>query len=240
LPRAAGWLGLIAALLLSSAAPSAEPRSDEQILEIFAKIAFGNEFESERDPRLAKWLQPIRYAVVEAEPLSADERAFLHRHMARLRRLTGLEFTPAVPASANFQIVFVARIDFAATIAHHLSTGRRHLVPRLARTNCVGLLRRHSETHEITYAVAIVPVDTARANGLLTSCIAEETTQVLGLLNDSDDAADSLFNDKSDARDLTALDEMLVRLLYDKDLVPGMRPSEALAAGRTALRALRP
>jgi hypothetical protein len=231
---------LAAALALSIAPLHAEQRSDEQILDIFAKIAFGNEFESVREPRLAKWLQPIRYAIVEREPLAEQERAFLFRHLERLKRLTGLGFAAAeAPANANFLILLVLRTNYAETVESNLSARAQHLVPRLARTNCVGLLRHRRGTHEIVHAIAIIPVDSARASGLITSCIAEETTQVLGLLNDSDDAIGSLFNDSGDARDLTPLDEMLLRLLYDRRLEPGMRPAEALAAAREVLRRVR-
>lgn len=107
-----------------------------------------------------------------------------------------------------------------------------------ASTACLGFLRHHRATFAIKFAVAIIPVERARARGLMRSCIAEETTQVLGLLNDAE-VPGTLFNDAGDARDLTPLDEMLVRLLYHPSLRPGMRRAEALEAARRALPSLR-
>jgi hypothetical protein len=97
---------LLAALLFGAAA--GEPPADAAILDAFAKIAFGSEYEASADPRLQKWAQPIRWRAHEALPLAEDERAFLERHMARLARLTGLEFAPA-PSGPN-DLIFVAVI----------------------------------------------------------------------------------------------------------------------------------
>lgn len=231
------WGALILAALPLGAA--AETPSDRALLDAFGRIAFGNEFVAEADPRLQKWVQPIRWRAYEYVPLAEDERDFLARHIARLARLTGHDFAPAPSwPDSNFIILFVSEDRYEATIERYLSPGRRQLLQRLARTTCLGLLRHHRATFEIELAVAIIPVERARSRGLMQSCIAEETTQVLGLLNDAD-VPGTLFNDTGDARDLTPLDEMLVRLLYDPGLKPGMRREEAMAAARMALGRLR-
>ena len=228
---------LIAALPLAAA--GAEAPTDAAVLDAFAKIAFGNEYEARGDPRLQKWAQPIRWRAYEALPLAEDERAFLERHMGRLARLTGLSTTPAPTwPESNFLILFVAEDRYESTIERYLAPARRHLLGRLAATACLGLQRHHRVTFEIELAVAIIPVERARARGLMRSCIVEETTQVLGLPNDTE-IPGTLFNDSGEARDLTPLDEMLVRLLYDPALKPGMRRGEALAAARAVLPKLR-
>jgi hypothetical protein len=217
----------------------AEPPSDAAILDAFAKIAFGDELVSDPDPRLQKWVQPIRWRSYEYVSLENNERAFLERHIERLARLTSHDFAPA-PSSpdANLVILFVSEERYEATIARYLAPQRRHLLPKLAGTACTGLVQHHRVTFEIEFAVAIVPLDRARARGLATSCIAEETTQLLGLPNDAD-LPGTLFNDKGKARDLTPPDEMLVRLLYAKRLKPGMRRDEAMAVAREILPMLR-
>jgi hypothetical protein len=239
--------GALAALLLLVAGPArteapGDPTAatDAVVLDAFAKIAFGNEYVAEADPRLQKWAQPVRWRSYEYLGLDEKERAFLEAHIARLARLTGLVFTPAPTwPETNFAILFVSEDRYLATIERYLAPGRRHLVSRFASTACLGLLRHHRLTLEIEFAVAIIPLDRARARGLATSCIAEETTQVLGLLNDSDDVPGSLFNDHGAARDLTPLDELLLRLLYHPRLHAGMRRREALAVAREVLPALR-
>jgi hypothetical protein len=227
---------LVAALPVAAAA---EPPTDAAVLDAFAKIAFGNEYVAETEPRLQKWAQPIRWRVYEELSLESGERGFLDRHLERLQRLTGLAFGEADRwPDSNFLILFVSEARYAFWIERYVSPSRRHLVPRLAATSCLGFLRHHRMTFEIELAVAIVPVERARARGLMQSCIAEETTQVLGLLNDAE-VPDTLFNDAGDARDLTPLDEVLVRLLYDPRLKSGMRRDEALAIAREALPKLR-
>ncbi len=223
------------------AAPAAaDERSDEQLIDAFARIAFGNEFERVADPRLAKWVQPVRYAMFGAAALEDGDREFLDRHMARLAALTKLDMRPALERDgANFRVLFVNQADYREAIDRQLSASRKHLLPRFAATNCIGLLRRHRATHAIEIATVIIPVDSARLKGLLGACIAEETTQVLGLLNDSDELPDSLFNDRGEARDLTPLDELLLRILYHPKLGPGMRPDEALGAAREVLPEIR-
>lgn len=232
------WGALLVAALPFAAA-AGEPPSDAAILDAFGRIAFGEEHVADADPRLQKWTQPIRWRSYEYLPLAEDERAFLERHMARLARLSGLgvAWAPTWPES-NFIVLFVAEDRYEATIERYLAPARRQMLPRLAATACLGLARHHRVTFEIELAVVIIPLDRARARGLMPSCIAEETTQVLGLPNDAE-IPGTLFNDTGKPRDLTPLDEMLVRLLYDPSLKPGMRRAEALAAARAALPKLR-
>ncbi len=223
-------------LAFAAAPAAAEGPGAAQVLDAFARIAFGNEYEADHDPRLQKWTEPVRYRIGEIAPLDEAERAFLYRHLHRLERLTGLDVAPAPwREEANFLVLFVPEARYAETIERYIAPARRHLLPRFAGTACLGLLRNHRVTHAIVQAVAIIPIDRARDRGLAMSCIAEETTQILGLLNDSDDVPDTLFNDKSNARDLTPLDEMMVRLLYHPRLLPGMKPAEALGIAREVL-----
>ncbi len=239
--RRVGAALLLAALALP-ALPStgaAEPPADAAVLDAFAKIALGNEFAAEPDPRLKKWTQPVRWRSYAELPLEGGERDFLDRHLERLRRLTGLDFAEAGRwPETNFAILFVREDRFEYWIDRYIEPSRRSMLARLARSACLGFLRHHRVTFEIEFAVAIIPVERARARGLMQSCIAEETTQVLGLLNDVD-MPGTLFNDTGKPRDLTPLDELLVRLLYHPGLRPGMRRGEALAAARRALPALR-
>ena len=231
------WGALLLAILPFAAA--AEPPTDAAVLDAFSKIAFGNEYIPEADPRLQKWAQPIRWRVYQEVFLESGERGFLDRHLKRLQRLSSLAFSEADRwPESNFLILFVSEDRYAFWIGRYMAPTQRHLLSRLAGTSCLGFLRHHRVTFEIELAVAIIPVERARARGLMNACIAEETTQVLGLLNDAD-VPGTLFNDAGDARDLTPLDELLVRLLYDPRLRAGMRRDEALAVAREALPKLR-
>ena len=74
---------------------------------------------------------------------------------------------------------------------------------------------------------------------MLKSCIVEETTQVMGLPNDSSDVRPSIFNDRGGLDDLSGQDVLLLRLLYDPRLKAGMTRDEALATARRILPELR-
>jgi hypothetical protein len=60
------------------------------------------------------------------------------------------------------------------------------------------------------------------------ACIHEEVAQALGLVNDSPTARPSIFNDNEEFGLLTLHDELLLKILYDDRLTPGM--SAAVAA----------
>jgi hypothetical protein len=98
----------------------------------------------------------------------------------------------------------------------------------VAKTLCFGIYSVNSHS-EIVRAVIGIPTDRAASAGKLRACVVEEMTQVLGLPNDSDEVFPSIFNDSSIDDELTELDRMLIRLLYDPALPPGMERDNALA-----------
>jgi len=66
----------------------------------------------------------------------------------------------------------------------------------------------------------------------------EEMTQAMGLPNDSDIVAPSIFNQTSTLRALTETDIYLLRTLYDKRLPPGTPRVDALRIGREIMSEL--
>ncbi len=81
--------------------------------------------------------------------------------------------------------------------------------------------------NQIEQAVVIIPVDHVYSRGLLVACIVEETTQVMGLPNDSDWVNPSIANDASRIELLTGLDYLLLKILYDSNLKAGMPLSQS-------------
>ena len=72
------------------------------------------------------------------------------------------------------------------------------------------------------------------------ACLVEELTQMLGLAGDSVDVMPSIFNDASPFRERTDHDDLLLRILYDKRITPGMPRAEAVAMARKILEEERP
>lgn len=58
-------------------------------------------------------------------------------------------------------------------------------------------------------------------------CIHEELAQSMGLINDSPRARPSIFNDNEEFALLTRQDELMLKMLYDPRLKPGMTLAEA-------------
>lgn len=231
------------AILLAVPVARAGEIADASLLRDFTTVAFGNEFHREREPRLAKWAQPLRIFVREDVPLAHDERLTFDRHMARLARLTGLAVMPVARESdANYVVIFGRDEDFAGVLIDHAKAIGSPPLPvshgRLSRTNCAGFFASDMTTGEIKRAAVVIPVERARREKLLHRCIVEETTQTLGLPNDSNAVSPSVFNDSSTLTDLSARDELMLRLLYHRRMRPGLAPSEARAVALEVLPAL--
>lgn len=72
------------------------------------------------------------------------------------------------------------------------------------------------------------------------SCFHEEITQGLGLANDSPDVRPSIFNDDEEFALLTRQDELMVSILYDPRLQPGMAAEMAAPIVREIANELLP
>ena len=94
----------------------------------------------------------------------------------------------------------------------------------------------HSNPNTYTHAVALIRAE--HPDLVRLSCIHEEIAQGLGLPNDSPEARPSIFNDDDEFALLTTHDEMLLKMLYDPRLKPGMTVSEARPLARIIAREL--
>jgi hypothetical protein len=77
------------------------------------------------------------------------------------------------------------------------------------------------------YRQAIALVRTEHPDLTRQACIHEELAQGLGLANDDPNARPSIFNDDEEFALLTNHDELLLKILYDPRLTPGMTADEA-------------
>ena len=79
-----------------------------------------------------------------------------------------------------------------------------------------------------SYGKAVALIRAEHPKLLMQSCIHEEVAQGLGLANDSPRARPSIFNDDDEFALLTRHDELLLEMLYDPRLRPGMTAAEAM------------
>lgn len=246
---------LVRGLLRTDGGGPDTPFTDTMLIRDFQKIALEDEFVRGEGLRpsaggttaIKKWTKPIRVAV-EFGPRSprsqvTGDRQALTSYVARLARITGHPIS-MTRAEANFHVFFVSQDD-----TQFLTDRVRALVPDIGNS-AIGLLERlprgvhclvfaFSNTREgYDYAQAIAVIRSEHPDLLRLSCIHEEVAQGLGLGNDDPRARPSIFNDDDEFALLTTHDELLLKILYDPRLRPGMTADEAMPIVRERATAL--
>jgi hypothetical protein len=219
------------------------PFTRDDLMRNFRQIAFFEEYTSvagqliqrESEGPLHRWETPVRIEVtfgrtVDLETRAKDGRA-ISDYADRLAKATGHPIR-LVQSGGNFR-VFILHEDERREIGPDL----RRIIPRIAdnavetvvdlprSSYCLVLASDPANDGAYTKAVAVIRAEHPDLFRL--SCIHEEIAQGLGLSNDSPLARPSIFNDDEEFGLLTRHDEMLLRMLYDKRLAPGMSSDEA-------------
>lgn len=209
----------------------------------FEAIAFYNEYSTGRGLTpsrgapvpLRRWAAPVRFSVhfgdsVPEAQRSADRRV-IEGFVARLGRLTG--HPAAVSRQGNFHVFVVGEDDRPAAIeaitrmSPQIEPASLSVLRDLPRSiHCIVVaFSDPADPHVYTQAVAIIRAEHPEL--MRRACVHEELAQGMGLPNDSPDARPSIFNDDEEFALLTSHDEMLLRMLYDPRLRPGMTLDEA-------------
>jgi hypothetical protein len=214
---------------------------------------------------LRRWHGPVLWAVYATPDEQARVRPLVHGFSARLAVLTGLAFRPAGregspgprPQPANLQIWvvpdrmggFIESLPGSAPDTGEPEGQVRARIAEFIRiwygataSPCAAQFfnvdRPASEAGTILGALVLIRADLPEA--LLRSCVEEELTQAMGLPNDDAGVRPSIFNDEKEFGVLTAHDELLLRVLYDRRLAPGMPPEIAMPVVRKIIAELRP
>ncbi|MDW6092815.1 DUF2927 domain-containing protein [Vibrio rhizosphaerae] len=186
----------------------------------FNHVALEYEFTSVKTPRLAKWTHPIRVWFQHDVGDQALHEKMARLHLTHLEQLTHLPISIVTQrADANFIWYFTRQSQWQSIIRTELG---EQALKNTYGSVCMFGVKVDPDSHEIRHATVIIPVDQARAHGKLLGCIIEESTQALGLFNDSEQVYPSIFNDKTPDDFLSPLDIVLLQLLYEPTLRPGM------------------
>lgn len=197
--------------------------------------------------QLSRWNAPVRISTEFGASVSLEQRkkdqASVSGYATRLARITGHPIS-SVRGNGNFH-VFVAGEDDSEFVQTRL----RQLVPNISQVE-LGLFANLPRS----YYCLVVAVSEARATQTYTravaliraehpdlvrlSCIHEEIAQGLGLPNDSPRARPSIFNDDDEFALLTHHDELLLKMLYDPRLKPGMTADQARPVVQIIVREL--
>jgi hypothetical protein len=232
--RVAGALAAMLFVLLPLAGQAAA-----DLVRDFDLIALRREFARNATAKVLKWEGPVRIHIDRRTYVGTEDLAFLQRHIVTLDAVTGVEMTYVRdPAESNFRILFVARAEFEPTVLERFD-GNPDIARQVARrASCLTLFE--GDGGPLVSATVIVHVDRARARGLLRRCMVEETTQSMGLVNDSREVGVSLFNDATyQVVELNAHDRSLLKMLYHPRIRAGMGRDEALEIAREILPELR-
>jgi hypothetical protein len=219
------------------------PFTDTMLARNFVRIALFDEYRSDGSrsasgpvmSQLRRWEQPIRMEVRFGATVPAGQqvrdRATIRSFAARLERLSGIPITQ-VGADGNY-VVLVVNEDDRRAMAPEL----RRIVPGisegLVRTiiemppTLLCLVVAFSEGGSPVYSRAVAVIRGEHPDLLRTACVHEELAQGMGLANDHPLARPSIFNDDEEFALLTEHDELLMRILYDPRLRPGMTATEA-------------
>ncbi len=201
----------------------------------FRDIALNAEYAREGVPPVIKrWVQPLRVWMYSGSGNARAQRRLLWRHLETLGDIARLSVRLVDrPEDANVRIYFAADAELDDLLQREM--------PAVARTEfphswCMGSIRFNGRA-EIVRGTVVIPVQRVAAAGKLESCIVEEVTQMLGLINDSRFALHTVFSDQTDDERLTGLDYLLIRLLYSPALRSGMTWEQARPAIRRQLEA---
>lgn len=214
------------------------PYDADRLADTFKAVAFAREFSDQGDVLvrregesiLHRWSGPVRIEPIFGpsvdERQRSDDRATLGRLATRLERATrhpvGL-----VDRGGNFRVLVVSeeeRRKIGPTLQRLMPEIRQReidVIEKLDPANyCVVVASDPGDDGILTRAVAVIRAELPPR--LRMSCFHEEIAQGLGLSNDSARARPSIFNDDDEFGRLTAMDEDMLRMLYDLRLKPGM------------------
>ena len=219
------------------------PFNERQLTDNFLRIALYDEYVSgggrliarQTASRLRRWEQPVRISVRFGASVPPAERvadrAKVVAYAARLARITGHSIR--VSDNAPNYFVYIVNEDERHALGPELVGSGTGLsindfnaianVPR--STFCLVYAMSMGDSGKYAHAVAVIRAE--HPDLLRLSCIHEELAQGLGLANDSPAARPSIFNDDEEFGLLTRQDELMLRMLYDPRLTPGMTEYEA-------------
>ncbi|RUS60908.1 DUF2927 domain-containing protein [Pseudorhodobacter sp. E13] len=209
----------------------------------FTRIAFFDEFDSssgtlvarETEKRLRRWGKPVRVGLAFGNSVPQSKRgtetARVRSFLARLSRITGHPIQ-LVDSNINFHLQILSTDELKS-----IGPTVRRADPGIGEAELRSIINMPESTYcQVTYSLnegsnlierAFAVIRAEHPDLLHLSCLHEEIAQGLGLPNDSPAARPSIFNDDQEFATLTPMDELMLRMLYDKRLQPGMTAAEA-------------
>jgi hypothetical protein len=225
-------------------APPDAPYTVDDLVRDFERIALYDEYadvggrfvRAESPALLRRWDRPVRVAVMTGASTSpadaARDRANVAAFTRRLAQLTGADMAMGEGADVNFLVLFMTsgeRTAFADQVAAYYPDFAPAVMSALRDTPLDTFCTAYAFSdpgRPSVYSAVIILIRAEHPPLTRLSCVNEEMAQAMGLPNDSPDARPSLFNDSLEFALLTEHDAILLRMLYDPRLRPGMTAEE--------------
>ena len=209
---------LAAALVFLLSACAQKPPKPGLLESQFERIAFSSEMRSDRRKGiLVKWQVPVRVWVPRD---GVGDRYLLpvHRRLQELMRITGHDIALAGPhtGTGNLHLRFVSRSQVEAK----------------AQADAACYTQVIERGGVIVWGDIYIARDSEEQ---IAHCLTEELVQSLGLLDDSPLIAGSIFSETTDHEHLIFADSVLLEVLYNRRLTPGMSKQQAMPIVRTLI-----
>lgn len=222
---------------------SVGPITVERLVEDFIQTALRDEYsrqggklvQGNTPAPLRRWESPVRMQIeygASVNPLQrSKDRNAVAGFAAKLKAATG-HSVALTDGPGNFYVLILSE-DERRAFGPRLAA----LVPGIPPSDIAALtdlapqnyctVFAYSRGNGPTYVQAVALVRSELPARMRLSCFHEELAQGMGLANDSPAARPSIFNDDEEFALLTRHDELLLRMLYDPRLRPGMTEGEA-------------
>jgi hypothetical protein len=219
------------------------PFDMHDILRHFQDIAFYDEYDAtlgfsriSQASHLEKWTTPVRFNPVFGKSVDRNRvklaKATVAKYVKKLSRITGHPMLVSA-RKPNFDVLFMGHDDrdqmdaFLASRGPQIGALAKQVVAMMPEdVHCMVMAFSNAEIrHGYTHAIAIIRAEHPPL--MQRACIEEELAQGLGLANDSPYARPSIFNDDDEFATLTTMDAVMLQILYDPRLLPGMTLDQA-------------
>ena len=227
------------------------PFTSDMLARNFEHIALYNEYDGNFVGRggaspLRRWETPVRMKVLFGASVPPSQRRSdtinIEAYARRLARITGHPISTS--GAPNFMVIVASEDDRAEALTEAarqvpgVSAASLRAMRNMRRDTYCAVAAYAAGDNPNVYTAAIAVIRAENPSLLRLSCIHEELAQGLGLANDHPAARPSIFNDDDEFALLTEQDELLLKMLYDARLRPGMTAAEVNPRTRIIAREL--
>lgn len=205
---------------------SAQRRSftDAEISDGFFKTSFGSELQrGERTDRIRKYDGPVRIFVDNRG--RPDRRHQLAEIVDDIRaKIQHIDLALTTRREdANVTVTLVPEREFAQTLRSHYGDEQADKIQRSLEPQCLAGLAKDA-SFRILHSDVFLVVDAG--NFVFSDCGYEEILQALGPINDDNSVPWTMFNDNVSLGFFGIYDQLLLNILYNPRIKPGMTREE--------------